>query len=107
MSGAISNQNSLRATYRLIQFLWIGCSALYVIAYLSVTDLAVDRTHGLLFASVLLLQATMVSAYAWRANFYALEQKPSSAASLPGPRFQACLPPPTPPQAVSTQVKKM
>jgi len=49
--------------------LWIGCSALYLLVYLLLADLASDRTHGLFLALTILLPAIFVPLYIWRANF--------------------------------------
>jgi hypothetical protein len=61
--------NSLRASYRLTHALWVGCSALYLIVYLFLADLASDRTHGLFLAVTILLPAIFVPLYIWGANF--------------------------------------
>lgn len=69
MSEAVWYGNSLRASYRLTHALWIGCSALYLLVYLLLADLASDRTHGLFLALTILLPAIFVPLYIWRANF--------------------------------------
>ena len=69
MSEAVWYRNSLRASYRLTHALWIGCSAVYLLAYLILADLASDRIHGLFLAFTILLPAIFVPLYIWRANF--------------------------------------
>lgn len=69
MPNVLTNRNTLPPPYRLAWGLWIGCSSIYVTAYLFVADLRVDRVHGLLLASTLVLQAILVPAWIWRAKF--------------------------------------
>ncbi len=69
MLNVFTNRNSFPISYRLAWGLWMGCSAIYVTAYFFVADLRGDRTHGLLLASMIVLQAIFVPACIWRAKF--------------------------------------
>lgn len=69
MPNVLTNHNSLSTSYRLAWGLWIGCTAIYLVAYLFVADLRGDGAHGLLLASTLVLQAILVPACIWRAKF--------------------------------------
>ena len=69
MPDALVRPNSIRHAFRFAQSLWLVSSALYLLIYLYVADIASDHTHGYALAAGILLPAILVPPYIWRSNF--------------------------------------